>query len=166
MRVKVAKRLIELIVNGDRHELAVEPWRTLAEALREDLDLTGAKIGCNQGQCGACTVLLQGRSVNSCLVLAVECHQREITTIEGLAPSGQTLHPLQESFVQTGAASGGYGAGGMIMSAADLLTRNDSPGDDEIRAGLAGNLCCGTGYDQAVAAVSDAAQKMPKGKGC
>jgi len=96
----VAKQLIELIVNGDRYEVAVDPWRSLAEVLREDLNLTGTKIGCNQGDCGACTVLVGGRSVSSCLTLAVECHQKEITTIEGLAASPQELHPLQEAFVE------------------------------------------------------------------
>jgi len=97
----MAKQIMELIVNGTTYEVAVQPWQTLAEVLREELNLTGTKIGCGQGDCGACTVLLEGRSVSSCLTLALECHQRPITTIEGLATSLAQMHPIQEAFVET-----------------------------------------------------------------
>ena len=156
----MAKRNIELIVNGDRYAVAVDPWRTLAEVLREELNLTGTKIGCNQGDCGACTVILDGRSVSSCLTLAVEAHQREITTIEGLAPSRTQLHPIQEAFVEAQAVQCGFCTSGMIMSAKNLLDHNPHPSEQEIRAGLSGNLCRCTGYVKIVEAIDLAAQKL------
>jgi len=156
----MAKQTIELIVNGDRYELAVDPWRTLAEVLREDLRLTGTKIGCAQGDCGACTVLMDGRSISSCLTLAVEAHQRELTTIEGLAPSPDKLHPIQEAFVQHGAVQCGFCSPGMILSAKHLLDNNPSPSEAEIRAGLSGNLCRCTGYNKIVDAIGAAAAKL------
>ena len=162
----MAKQLIELIVNGDRYEVAVDPWRSLAEVLREDLNLTGTKIGCNQGDCGACTVLVGGRSVSSCLTLAVECHQKEITTIEGLAASPQELHPLQEAFVEKGAVQCGFCTAGMIMSAKDLLDHHPNPSEDEIRRGLSGNLCRCTGYTKIVEAIQTAAEKLAGEKEC
>jgi len=162
----VAKEIIELIVNGDRYEVAVEPWRTLAEVLREDLNLTGTKIGCNQGDCGACTVLMEGRSVSSCLTLAAEAHQREIVTIEGLAQGPEDLHPLQEAFVEHGAVQCGYCTPGMILSAKHLLDHNPTPSEQEIRQGLSGNLCRCTGYSKIVEAIGAAAAKMaPAGEG-
>jgi carbon-monoxide dehydrogenase small subunit len=151
-------------VNGDRYEVAVDPWRTLAEVLREELRLTGTKIGCNQGDCGACTVLLDGRSVSSCLTLAVEAHQREITTIEGLAPSPDHLHPLQQAFVQHGAVQCGFCTPGMILAAKHLLENNPQPTEQEIRRGLGGNLCRCTGYNKIVEAVQAAAQELAAGK--
>ncbi|MFZ5587361.1 MAG: (2Fe-2S)-binding protein [Thermodesulfobacteriota bacterium] len=156
----MAKQSIELIVNGDRYQVAVDPWRTLAEVLREDLNLTGTKIGCNQGDCGACTVLIEGRSVSSCLTLAVEAHQREVTTIEGLAPNPQELHPLQQAFMDKGAVQCGFCTGGMIMSAKFLLDRAPEPSELEIRQGLSGNLCRCTGYNKIVDAIASAAQVM------
>jgi carbon-monoxide dehydrogenase small subunit len=147
-------------VNGDRYEVAVDPWRSLAEVLREDLRLIGTKIGCNQGDCGACTVLLSGRSVSSCLTLAVEAHQREVTTIEGLAKSPQELHPIQEAFVQKGAVQCGFCTGGMIMSAKYLLDKVPQPTELQIRQGLSGNLCRCTGYNKIVEAIGDAAQRL------
>jgi len=156
----MAKQNIELIVNGDRYEVAVDPWRTLAEVLREDLSLTGTKIGCAQGDCGACTVLMDGRSISSCLTLAVEAHQRDITTIEGLAPSPDKLHPLQKSFVEHGAVQCGFCTPGMILSAKHLLDNNPSPSEAEIRAGLSGNLCRCTGYNKIVDAIGAAAGKL------
>ncbi len=156
----MAKQNIELIVNGDRYELAVDPWRTLAEVLREDLRLTGTKIGCAQGDCGACTVLMDGRSVSSCLTLAVEAHQRDITTIEGLASAPDKLHPLQESFVEHGAVQCGFCTPGMILSAKHLLDQNPAPSEAEIRAGLSGNLCRCTGYNKIVDAIGAAAKKL------
>ena len=162
----MAKKLIELIVNGDRYELAVEPWRSLAEVLREELNLTGTKIGCNQGDCGACTVLVDGKSVSSCLFLAVEAHKREVTTIEGMAESGEKLHPLQESFVEKHAVQCGFCTGGMIMRASDFLKRNPDPSEAEIRDGMSGNLCRCTGYNKIVDAISDAAGQMLEKKEC
>ncbi|MEW5913086.1 MAG: (2Fe-2S)-binding protein [Thermodesulfobacteriota bacterium] len=160
----MAKQTIELRVNGDRYEIAVDPWRTLAEALREDLRLTGTKVGCAQGDCGACTVLLDGRSVSSCLTLAVEAHQREVTTIEGLAPAPDRLHPLQQAFVQHGAVQCGFCTPGMILAAKHLLDVNPQPSEAEIRRGLGGNLCRCTGYNKIVEAVQAAAQELAAGK--
>jgi carbon-monoxide dehydrogenase small subunit len=154
------KKLIELIVNGNRYEVAVQPWQTLAEVLREELNLTGTKVGCNQGDCGACTVIIDGRSVSSCLTLAMEARGREITTIEGLAPSLTELHPIQEAFVQDHAVQCGFCSAGMIMSAKYLLDHNPHPSEDEIRQGLSGNLCRCTGYTKIVEAIGTAATKM------
>lgn len=147
-------------MNGDRYQVAVDPWRTLAEVLREELNLTGTKVGCNQGDCGACTVIMDGRSISSCLTLAVEAHQRQISTIEGLAPSRTELHPLQEAFVEAQAVQCGFCTSGMIMSAKDLLDRNPHPTEAEIRAGLSGNLCRCTGYVKIVEAIDLAAKKL------
>ncbi|MCB2188693.1 MAG: (2Fe-2S)-binding protein [Deltaproteobacteria bacterium] len=156
----MAKRIIEIIVNGDAYQVAVDPWRSLAEVLREDLGLTGTKLGCRLGDCGACTVLVDGRAVSSCLYLAVEAHQREVTTIEGLARSPQELHPLQEAFVEKGAVQCGFCTPGMIMSSVDLLARKPEPSEREIREGLGGNLCRCTGYNKIVEAVATAGQVM------
>jgi len=156
----VAKQTIVLVVNGDRYEVAIDPWRSLAEVLREDLRLIGTKIGCNQGDCGACTVLLDGRSVSSCLKLAVEADQREVTTIEGLAPSADTLHPIQRAFVDKGAVQCGFCTAGMILSASFLLENNASPTEEEIRLGLSGNICRCTGYNKIVDAIQSAADNM------
>ncbi len=154
------KHLIEFKVNGDTCSLAVDPWRTLNEVLREDLNLTGTKLGCGSGDCGACTVLVDGKSVSSCLTLAVEVDGKEIQTVEGLAPSGKELHPIQEAFIENGAIQCGFCTSGMEMSAAYLLSRNSSPTREDIREGLSGHLCRCTGYIQIVDAIADAAQKM------
>lgn len=154
---------IELHVNGDAHRLAVEPWRTLNEVLRDELNLTGTKLGCGTGDCGACTVLMDGRSVSSCLTLAVEADGKEITTVEGLAPSGEALHPIQKAFVEKGAIQCGYCTPGMEMSALFLLGKNPAPNEEEIREGLSGNLCRCTGYNKIVEAIASAAQEMKKG---
>ena len=156
------KQMISLQVNGDTYQLAVNPWRTLNEVLREDLKLTGTKLGCATGDCGACTVLVDGKSVSSCLTLAIEVQGREITTIEGLAPNAEELHPIQESFIQKGAIQCGYCTPGMIMSTAFLLNNNPNPTEAEIRAGLSGNLCRCTGYNKIVDAIADAAEKLDK----
>ena len=156
----MSKVNILLKVNGDNYEVAVDPWRTLVEVLREDLDLIGTKIGCQTGDCGACTVLLDGKSVSSCLTLAVEADGREVTTIEGLAPGGEELHPLQEAFVQHGAIQCGYCTPGMIMSAKYLLDKNPSPTEEQIRKGLSGNLCRCTGYNRIVEAIGAVAGDM------
>jgi carbon-monoxide dehydrogenase small subunit len=154
------KQQIRLFVNGDEHLLFVDPWRTLNEVLREDLNLTGTKLGCGTGDCGACTVLVEGNSVNSCLTLAVTVDGKAIRTVEGLAPSGEELHPIQEAFVQIGAIQCGFCTAGMEMSALHLLNHNPAPSEKEIREGLSGHLCRCTGYNQIVEAISVAAEKM------
>lgn len=156
----MAKQNIDLKVNGFTYRVAVEPWRSLAEVLREELGLTGTKVGCNQGDCGACTVLVDGRAVSSCLTLAVEAHQREITTIEGLAASPEQLHPIQQAFIDHGAVQCGFCTAGMILSAKALLDHNPDPSEEEIRQGIAGNLCRCTGYTKIVEAISAAAQTL------
>ncbi len=161
----MAKQSVELIVNGDRYEVAVDPWRSLAEALREDLRLTGTKIGCNHGDCGACTVLLDGRPVCSCLFLAVEADGRPITTVEGLAESGAELHPVQKAFVEHGAIQCGFCTPGMVLSAVSLLEGEPEADEARIRRGLAGNLCRCTGYAKVVDAVVAAAGGAGPGEG-
>jgi aerobic carbon-monoxide dehydrogenase small subunit len=151
---------ISLNVNGDEHTLAVEPWRTLNEVLREDLYLTGTKLGCGSGDCGACTVMVDGKTVSSCLTLAVEAAGKEILTVEGLAKSGDALHPIQESFIEKGAIQCGYCTAGMEMSALFLLKNNAAPDEAEIRRGLSGNLCRCTGYNKIVEAISTAAGRV------
>jgi len=158
--VNTMKTLIRIRVNGDEHRLAVDPWRTLNEVLREDLNLTGTKLGCGSGDCGACTVMVDGRTVSSCLALAVEMDGKEITTVEGLAPSGESLHPIQEAFVRKGAVQCGFCTPGMQMSALHLLDHNPMPSEREIRESLSGNLCRCTGYTKIVEAVSAAAEAM------
>ena len=154
------KHVITFKVNGDSFTLAVDPWRTLNEVLREDLNLTGTKLGCGTGDCGACTVLIEGRSVSSCLTLAVEINGKEVTTAEGLAPSGEELHPIQEAFIEKGAIQCGFCTAGMELSALYLLKQNPSPTEEEIREGLSGNLCRCTGYNKIVEAIGAAAEKM------
>ena len=151
---------ITLHINGDRYSVAVEPWRTLAEVMREDLNLIGTKIGCETGDCGSCTVLIDGKSVTSCLSLAVESDNKQITTIEGLSTRGDTLHPIQEAFVNEGAIQCGYCTPGMILSAKYLLDQNPEPTDSQIRQALSGNLCRCTGYNRIVKAVIAAGKKI------
>ena len=158
------KQLIKLKVNGDEYEIAVAPWKTLNEVLRKELNLTGTKLGCGTGDCGACTVLIDGKAVNSCLTLAVEVQGKEITTIEGLAESEDKLNPIQESFIEKGAVQCGFCTPGMIMTAKYFLNNNSNPSDEEIRQALDGNLCRCTGYVKIVDAIKDAAQKMKGGK--
>ena len=158
------KQVIALQVNGDRYEVAVEPWRTLNEVLRDDLRLTGTKLGCGDGDCGACTVLLDGRSVLSCLTLAVAADGSDIRTVEGLAEGRDRLHPIQEAFVAGGAIQCGYCTPGMELSALYLLSRNPCPEETDIRAALSGNLCRCTGYAKIVAAIQAAAHRLPTSK--
>jgi carbon-monoxide dehydrogenase small subunit len=150
---------ISVIVNGKQHQSNVEPRTLLVHYLREQLNLTGTHIGCDTSQCGACVVLLNGQSVKSCTVLAVQADGAEVTTIEGLAQNGQ-LHPIQEGFWEKHGLQCGYCTPGMIMAAYDLLQKNPNPTDDEIRHGLEGNLCRCTGYENIVRAVQYAAEKM------
>jgi aerobic carbon-monoxide dehydrogenase small subunit len=153
------KANITLYINGDTYTVAVEPWRTLAEVLREDLNLIGTKIGCETGDCGACTVLINGKSVTSCLSLAVESDGKEITTIEGMS-TGADMHPIQEAFVEQGAIQCGYCTPGMILSAKYLLDKNPEPTELQIRQALSGNLCRCTGYNRIVKAVIAAGEKI------
>lgn len=151
---------IQLDVNGFKHELDVEPWKTLLEVLREDLGLTGTKKGCDVGDCGACTVLLNGRPVNSCLILAVDMAESDrIVTIEGLA-GADSLHPLQEAFIDEGASQCGYCTPGMILAAKAILDRNATPTEEEILEGISGNLCRCVSYRRIAKAVSVAGKKM------
>ncbi len=154
------KHNIRVTVNGDEFAVAVDPWRTLNEVLREDLNLTGTKLGCGIGDCGACAVIVDDKTVSSCLTLAVSVDGKNIKTVEGLAPSGEELHPIQESFVEAGAIQCGFCTAGMEMATLHLLDHNPSPTEKEIRAGLSGHLCRCTGYNQIVEAVSVAAEKM------
>ena len=154
--------MIECKVNGELQQVEVPSGRLLSDFLRDDLHLTGTKRGCETGVCGACSVLLDGDVVKSCLLLAVQVNGREITTIEGLA-KGQTLHPLQQSFVACGGLQCGYCTPGMIMASCDLLANKPAPSADEVRPGLSGNLCRCTGYTQIVESILHAAQEMNHG---
>jgi aerobic carbon-monoxide dehydrogenase small subunit len=147
------KLFLSLNVNGQIHDLAVAPHRTLLEVLRDDIGLIGTKRGCDDGDCGACTVLADGAPITSCMVLAVDAQGKAITTIEGLAVDGQ-LHPLQRAFIEHGALQCGFCTPGMILMAKYLLDQNPPLTDEEIRAGLAGNLCRCTGYVQILEAVA------------
>jgi aerobic-type carbon monoxide dehydrogenase small subunit (CoxS/CutS family) len=151
--------VINIVVNGVMHTIDVKNNWTLLKVLRDQLGLTGTKCGCDKGQCGACTVLLNGKPVLSCLTLAVAANEQEITTIEGLAVGGN-LHPLQEAFIEHHALQCGFCTPGMIMSAKALLDENPHPSEEEIRHGLRGNLCrCGS-YPKVVQAIQDTAKKM------
>jgi carbon-monoxide dehydrogenase small subunit len=150
---------ITVTVNGKQHTSDVEPRTLLVHYLREQLNLTGTHIGCDTSQCGACVVHMDGASVKSCTVLAVQADGAEVTTIEGLAESG-ALHPLQEGFWEKHGLQCGFCTPGMIMAAADLLKQHPNPSDEEIRHGLEGNLCRCTGYENIVRAVKYAAEKM------
>jgi carbon-monoxide dehydrogenase small subunit len=146
------KRPIRMTVNGEEVKGWVEPRRTLVDFLRDDLNLTGTKKGCELGNCGTCTVLMDGKPINSCLVLAVEAEGSEILTIEGLS-DGSSLHPIQEAFMEHGAVQCGYCTPGMILSAKALLDENPYPTENEVRDAIAGNLCRCTGYKKIVEAI-------------
>jgi len=148
---------IKTTINNRKYALSILPGRTLLELLREDLGLTGTKCGCEIGECGACTVLLDGEAVNSCLVLAPQIDGKEILTVEGLMSDGK-LHALQESFMDHDAAHCGFCTPGMLMSAKALLDENSNPTEEDIRAAISGNLCRCTGYVQIVEAIKDAAK--------
>ena len=152
---------VQATINGEDVEFLCEPRQSLLEVLRETLGLTGAKEGCNNGNCGACNVILDGALVNSCLVLAVEINGRNVTTIEGIA-TPQGLHPLQEKFIAHAALQCGFCTPGFIVASKALLDQNPNPSENEVRQWLAGNLCRCTGYDRIVRAVLDAAQVQEK----
>jgi carbon-monoxide dehydrogenase small subunit len=154
MKVKV-----HLKVNGLAYEIEVEPRRTLLEVIREDLELTGAKEGCGLGECGTCTVLLDGKPIKSCITLAVQANGREVTTIEGLEKSDGTLHPIQQAFIDHGAIQCGFCTPGMVLSAKALLEDNPRPTEIEVRQAIAGNLCRCTGYQKIVEAILSVSSK-------
>jgi aerobic carbon-monoxide dehydrogenase small subunit len=156
----MSTRSVSLTVNGEQRTIEVEPRRLLVHAIREDLGLTGTHVGCDTSNCGACTIHLDGQAVKSCTVLAVQADGSEVTTIEGLGSEGD-LHPVQEAFWEHHGLQCGYCTPGMIMASADLLNRNPSPTEDEVRHALEGNLCRCTGYHNIVKAVLSAAEATP-----
>ncbi|MEE9549338.1 MAG: (2Fe-2S)-binding protein [Candidatus Binatia bacterium] len=156
------KQAVRVKINGSLYEEEVEPRLLLSHFLRETVGLTGTHVGCVIGECGACTVILDGRLVKSCLLLAVQVDGKEILTVEGLATNG-TLHPIQEAFVKAYGIQCGYCTPGMVLAAHYLLTKNPDPSEAEIRKGLAGNLCMCTGYVQIVEAVKMAAESLKNG---
>jgi carbon-monoxide dehydrogenase small subunit len=157
------KRIIQMTINDEPRELAVEPYRTLLDTLRNEAGLTGTKKGCDVGDCGACTVILDGKPVNACLVLAVELNGSELLTIEGLLGADHSLHPLQDNFLKYGAAQCGFCTPGIIMSAKALLDEIPQPTEAEIRFGLAGNICRCTGYRKIIQAIQATAGDMGDG---
>jgi len=154
MTLQVNKTLLKMVVNGKAVEVMVNPTWTLLKVLREELRLTGTKKGCEQGDCGACTVLLEGKAVNACLVLGLQAEGKRIETIEGLG-AAERLHPLQKSFIQHGAVQCGFCTPGMIMSAVALLRKNPNPSAEEIKRGISGNLCRCTGYAKIIRAIQN-----------
>jgi len=155
----VAKHVLQCTVNGEPVEVLVQPYVTLLDALREDLGLTGPKEGCGTGDCGACTVHVDGKVVASCLMLAMQARGRNVRTIEGLG-SAEALHPLQDAFVRHGVPQCGFCIPGVLMAASALLEENPRPSEEEIRYGIAGNLCRCTGYTKMVTAISEAATAL------
>lgn len=155
------KQKMELQVNGRVYEVFVEPWKTLLEVLREEVGLTGAKMGCDDGNCGACTVIVDGKAIKSCLMLVPQAKGKKILTIEGLG-SEENLHPLQQAFIEYFAVQCGFCTPGMILAAKALLDENPNATEEEIREGLHGNICRCTGYVKIVEAIEAARDKMAK----
>ncbi len=159
MKPSVNKTILRMRVNGKPVEIAVKPTWTLLHVLREKLGLTGTKKGCEQGDCGACTVIMNGKTVNACLVLALQAESKEIETIEGLG-TPDSLHPLQESFIKNGAVQCGFCTPGMLMSASALLRENPNPSTEEIKRGISGNLCRCTGYIKIIKAIQNVSKQQ------
>jgi len=155
-----AARTITLTLNGELRELLVRPNRTLLDTLRNEAGLTGTKKGCDVGECGSCTVIIDGQPINSCLVLAPEADGTCITTIEGVQPSATEVHPLQDNFMRFGAAQCGFCTPGIIVAAKALLEANPNPTHDEIRFAIAGNICRCTGYTKIIEAIAETAAQM------
>jgi carbon-monoxide dehydrogenase small subunit len=154
---------LNITVNGKDYELQIKPSANLLDVIREDLGLTGTKEGCGVGECGSCTVIVDGITVNACLMLAMEAQGSRVTTIEGLA-DGEKLHPIQQAFVDVGGLQCGFCTPGMILSTKALLDENDSPTDEEIRKGLEGNFCRCTGYTKIIESVRTAANMLKEGR--
>ena len=155
------KQVLSCTVNDEAAEVLVQPWDTLLDALRERMGLTGPKEGCGTGDCGACTVHLDGQPVASCLMLAMQARGRKVRTIEGLAAADTTLHPLQDAFVRHGVPQCGFCIPGVLMAATALLAENPHPTEEQIRYGIAGNLCRCTGYTKMLAAITEVAGAQP-----
>lgn len=153
------KQEIRIIVNGDSYEITVKPRETLLEVLREKLKLTGTKKGCDLGDCGACVVILEGKPISSCLVLAIDVRDKEITTIEGLA-DGEELHSVQNAFIEYGAIQCGFCTPGMVLTAKAFLDENPNPTEDEIKEAISGNICRCTGYVKIIEAIQSAALNL------
>jgi len=153
------KKAIHFVLNGDPIEVEIEPHLTLLQLLRDKLELTGTKEGCGMGECGACTVLLDGKTVNSCIFPAMEVEGRNVTTIEGLIDTQGNLHPIQKAFIEYGAIQCGFCTPGMVLSAKAILDENPKPKEEEIRNGIAGNLCRCTGYLQIIQAIKAASEQ-------
>jgi len=152
------KKLIRLKVNGELYDVVVEPQESLLDVLRNKIGLTGTKMGCKAGHCGTCTVLVDGKAIRSCLLLAMQARNKDISTIEGLA-NGENLHPLQSAFVERGAVQCGFCTPGMIMSAKELLDECPEPTEEDIKVAIAGNLCRCTGYTKIIEAIHAASRK-------
>ena len=155
---------ISLKLNGEQRELEVQPYRSLLDTLRNEAGLTGTKKGCDVGDCGACTVIVDGKPLCACLMLGVEADGKDVVTIEGIQPAPDRLHPLQEKFMQLGGAQCGFCTPGMIVMAKALLDENPNPTEDEIRFGIAGNICRCTGYTKIIEAIQAAAQELNRGQ--
>ena len=157
------KRILSLNVNGNNYEIAINPWQTLLDVLRDELGLIGTKRGCGIGTCGACTVIIDGKAILSCLTLALECEGRSITTIEGIS-SAESLHPIQKAFIENGAVQCGYCTPGIIMTSKALLDENPHPDDDEIRDALSGTFCRCTGHIKIMEAVKKGSESKEEEK--
>ena len=156
------KKILNFFLNGQPCEVAIKPKMTLIELIREEMNLMGSKIGCNAGACGACTVLIDGKAVNGCSVLAMQVAGKNVETVEGLA-EGESLHPLQEAFLDDGGYQCGFCTPGMLMAGKSLLNENPAPTKNEVRHAISGNLCRCTGYVRIIDSIYDAGQKMQKG---
>lgn len=156
------KQTVDMTVNGELVQVTVEPWQSLLDTLREELLLTGTKKGCDEGDCGACTVIMDGKAVTSCMVLALSAQGKGITTVEGLA-EGERLHPVQQAFIEEGGVQCGYCTPGLIVNAVALLKENPDPTEEDIRYAISGNLCRCTGYSKVVLAIQKAAQAIRRG---
>jgi aerobic carbon-monoxide dehydrogenase small subunit len=157
------KQVIAVTINSEAHELAVEPYRSLLDVLRNEAGLTGTKKGCDVGDCGACTVIMNGKPLNACLVLAPEAQGCDIVTIEGIQPAPDRLHPLQENMMKYGGSQCGFCTPGIIVMAKALLDENPNPTEEEIRFGLAGNICRCTGYTKIIEAIKATAKALSAG---
>ena len=153
------KQTVRFVLNGEAVEVEIEPHLTLLQVLREKLELTGTKEGCGMGECGSCTVLIDGKPVNSCIFPALEVEGRKVSTIEGLTDPQGNLHPIQKAFIEYGAIQCGFCTPGMVLSAKALLDENPKPSEEENRDGIAGNLCRCTGYLQIIQAIKAASQQ-------